>query len=114
MSVTIERLGAGDWGLWRSVRLQALADSPEAFGSTLAEWADASEDRWRARMQDVPLNLIARLDHDAVGQVSALLDAGTATAELISMWVGPTARGQGVGDALIDAVTAWSAREAAT
>src|SRR5689334_16815579 len=100
MSVTIERLSADDWELWRAVRLQALADAPAAFGSTLAEWADASEDRWRARVQAVPLNLIARVEHNAVGQVSAVVDTAAGTAELLSMWVAPSARGRGVGDAL--------------
>ncbi|MEO1055292.1 MAG: GNAT family N-acetyltransferase [Actinomycetota bacterium] len=97
-------MGVSDWQEWRSLRLAALADAPDAFGSGLADWADADDDRWRARLRDVPLNVIADLDGEPVGQVSGLAVDVSGAVELISMWVAPNARGLGVGDALIDAV----------
>jgi ribosomal protein S18 acetylase RimI-like enzyme len=114
VTITIHRLGVGDWLVWRSVRLEALADAPAAFGSTLAEWVDAPDDRWRARIRDVPLNLIARLDDRPVGQVGATRTGRPGAVELISMWVSPAARGAGMGDALVDAVISWAASEGAT
>ena len=99
--VTIERVTADEWDLWRPLRLAALADAPEAFGSKLADWTGDgdTEERWRARLDEVPVNLVARLDGEPAGIVSLTEDA-----ELISMWVAPRARGRGVGDALIDAL----------
>jgi ribosomal protein S18 acetylase RimI-like enzyme len=108
VSVTTTRLSLNDWPQWRAIRLQALAEAPAAFGSTLADWIDAPDDRWRTRIRDVPLNVIATLDNNAVGQVSATNNDSTRTAELISMWVSPTARGAGVGDALINTVISWA------
>src|SRR6476660_4862023 len=38
---------ADEWEALREIRLAALADSPDAFGSTLVEERDADEVRWR-------------------------------------------------------------------
>lgn len=65
-------------------------------------------------MRDVPLNVIAMLDNEPVGQVSALNGGSAASVELISMWVAPMARGAGVGDVLIDAVISWAASQGAS
>lgn len=37
--VRIRRLRAGDAALWRDLRLEALANHPEAYGSTHDDWA---------------------------------------------------------------------------
>lgn len=114
MGVTTRTLGIGDWPQWRSLRLEALADAPAAFGSKLCDWIDAPDERWRSRMRDVPLNVIAMLDDEPVGQVSALDGGPAASVELISMWVAPMARSAGVGNVLIDAVISWAASQGAS
>ena len=107
MVITTKRLSIDEWRQWRSLRLAALADAPGAFGSGLADWSDAPDQRWRSRLRDVPLNVIAHLGGEPVGQVSGTAtDAGVV--ELISMWVAPHARGVGVGDALIGSVVSWA------
>ena len=57
MGVTTRALTVEDWQQWRLLRLKALADAPAAFGSGLSEWIDATDERWRSRVRDVPLNL---------------------------------------------------------
>lgn len=93
---------ADDWREWRSLRLRALAEAPDAFGSTLAEWSGAgdTEQRWRDRLDAVPVNLLADDDGGPVGMASVTAVTGR-EAELISMWVAPSARGTGVGIALV-------------
>jgi len=101
--IELRELTPDDWQDWRDLRLAALADAPFAFGSQLADWVDAEESRWRARLE-MPgsLNLIAVLDGTPVGMATGVPDDEEpgATA-LISMWIAPSGRGQGVGDALM-------------
>ncbi|WP_167736530.1 GNAT family N-acetyltransferase [Nocardioides sp. 1609] len=100
------RLGPDDWREFRAVRLAALADSPGAFGSRHADWVDATEDRWRRRLTDVPLTVVARGDLGPVGVVSGT-ESGESV-ELISMWVAPGERGTGLAGRLIDLVVDWA------
>lgn len=107
----IERIGPDDWERFRTVRLASLSDSPAAFGSRHEDWLGAPEERWRSRLTEVPLTLIAQEAGEAVGVVSAHYD-GEHWAELISMWVAPSARGKGTADALISAMVGWAAGQA--
>jgi ribosomal protein S18 acetylase RimI-like enzyme len=106
----VQRLGVDEWQLWRALRVEALTEAPEAFCATLAQWQGPGdvEERWRARLTTVPLNLIAFLDGEPAGIVSATVLDERSVSELISLWVAPAGRGQGVGEALIAAVLAWA------
>ncbi len=110
--ITLSPLSVDDWRLWRDLRIEALREAAYAFGSKLSDWQGPgdTEERWRARLTDVPLNIVARLDGKPVGMVSAI-SPDVKSAELISMWVAPFARGSGVGDALIQAVVSWAERQ---
>lgn len=110
MSVALTRITADEWRAWRDLRLEALREAPYAFGSTLAEWQGAgdTETRWRARLADVPFNLVAYLDGTAAGIASGTAVTADGIVELISMWVAPFARGRGVGDALVTGVVQWA------
>ena len=112
----LRTLEPDDWPLWRELRLRALADAPEAFGSTLAEWQGSGdqEDRWRSRLS-IPgaSDFVVLLDGVAVGMVSGVPGEDPESVELISMWVSPVARGRGVGDHLIQAVERWGAERGA-
>ncbi|TCO49321.1 ribosomal protein S18 acetylase RimI-like enzyme [Kribbella antiqua] len=105
--IELRDIGADDWKLWRELRLAALEEAPYAFGSTLEDWADASEQRWRDRLNTPgAFQVIAHLDGTPAGMAGGLPMDGAA--ELVGMWIAPTGRGRGVGDALIQAVENWA------
>jgi len=107
--IMLRELNDDDWALWRALRQAALTESPDAFGSTIAEWTGAGdlETRWRDRLVSVPCNVIAELDGVPSGMASATTPQD-GEVQLISMWVAPEARGHGVGDALIEALIRWA------
>src|SRR5688500_4714869 len=106
--VRVERLTVDEVPRVRAIRLRALADAPDAFGSTLAEAAARPPEIWAEQLQDLP-TFVAVDDGLDIGMVRCEPDeARVDTATLISMWVAPTARRRGAGDALIDAVIEWA------
>ncbi|HEY9368601.1 GNAT family N-acetyltransferase [Streptomyces sp.] len=104
-----------DWPLWRDVRLAALTDAPHAFKARLDDWSRGGETQWRERLTAPgTYNLVAVLDDSPVGVARGVPRGGAAdVVELRSVWVGPEARGRGVGDRLIEAVEAWALRSEA-
>lgn len=108
--IEVVRVKSDDWRIWRDLRLAALAEAPEAFASTLAEWSGAgdTEQRWRTRLEDVGLNVVVLCDGEATGMVSATAPEGDRPVVLMSMWVAPASRGRGVGDEAIRQVAKWA------
>ena len=104
----IRRLGAHEGLRLRAIRLRSLADAPDAFGSTHDEALARPPDSWSAQLRELP-TFVAVADGEDVGMVRGARDDSRAeTAWLISMWVAPEVRRQGVGEALIDAVVEWA------
>ena len=108
-AVHVRQLQAGEWATLRTVRLAALADAPEAFGSTMARELAFGEAEWRDRAATAP-NFIAWNEDEPVGLVTVICrqnDDGTGSPaewELVSMWVSPDARGSGAADLLVATV----------
>ena len=113
MTIELCRVTADDWATWRPVRLAALADAPDSFGSRLVDWQDAPEHRWRTRLSlpgAVDLLAVDTERDRPVGMASGVPDADDPhRVELVSMWVDPAARGRGVARLLIDEVANWAA-----
>jgi len=107
--VLVREITADDWKLMRDVRLAALAEAPSAFGSTYAREADFTEERWRGRISERSVTFFA---HEKTADAAPAGLAGVyvedSDAELVSMWVRPSARGLGVGAALVEAAAAWA------
>ncbi|TQJ37055.1 GNAT family N-acetyltransferase [Streptomyces sp. SLBN-115] len=111
--IELHVLTVDDWREWRELRLAALAEAPHAFGSTLADWQGDNdrEERWRARLA-IPgsCNVLALLDGEPAGMASGLPGPEEGAVELISLWVCKAARGQGLGDHLVQAIVQWAGR----
>ena len=106
--INIKRLAADEGLRLRTIRLQALADAPDAFGSTYDEAAARPLDSWATQLQEIA-TFVAVVDGEDVGLVRGAHDALQPDAAwLISMWVSPEVRGQGMGEALIDALVEWA------
>ncbi|HEX9095857.1 MAG TPA: GNAT family N-acetyltransferase [Candidatus Dormibacteraeota bacterium] len=106
--LVIRRLAAADWAAFRDVRLAALRDAPEAFGSTASEAEKLDEAEWRRRLEQRAV-FLAEVNSQGAGLAAGIEADQPHEAELISMWVAPGWRGHGVGDRLVDAVLAWAA-----
>jgi GNAT superfamily N-acetyltransferase len=116
----IRRLNPGEAALYRSLRLEALRDSPQAFATTLeAAWArdDAS---WAAQADASAqggdrATFIALQDGQALAMAALYRDAGDpAAGELLQMWVAPPHRGGALSGALLDHLLHWAGRHAFT
>jgi len=102
--ISVRALGEDEWEQYRSVRLSALEESPEAFVATLDEEKAFDEDLWRARMRR-SRRLLAEVDGRPVGVASLgrVSDENPRVAELFGLWVSPAARGTGVATSLVQA-----------
>ena len=113
-AIAIRVLTPDDWALYKDLRLGALAESPEAFGSTLAREQDRSDDDWAARLAGAAgsaadLPLVAVVGGQPAGLAWGRIEAAEPeAAHLYQMWVAPAQRGRGVGQMLLRAVIDWA------
>ena len=101
----IERLPITAWQRLKSLREQAVRDSPDAFGSTLAEILLVSQEQWIEQVEELPTFVACEQVAD-IGMARASFASDSAEAWLISMWVAPDFRGRRVGEQLARAVIA--------
>jgi GNAT superfamily N-acetyltransferase len=95
----------------RAIRLRSLRDAPEAFSATFAESAARSTEAWQRQLRELA-TFIAVADGQDVGVVrGGPHDRFPDAAHLLSLWVAPEARRQGIGLALVDAVIEWARSE---
>lgn len=103
-----------EWTLYRDLRLAALRDAPDAFGSTLAREEPYSDDEWLARLTHGVSSaherpLIAEVDGRPAGLCWARIDPSDPdSAYLYSVWVQPEARRNGVARSLLAAAMHWA------
>ena len=105
-----------EWRVLRDIRLDALRDAPNAFGSTYAEQAASVEADWRRRISrgSTFFAYIPEVNgNEPTGLVGGFQEK-PGTVELVSLWVRPQARGLGVGEALVAAVINWAKARNAT
>jgi GNAT superfamily N-acetyltransferase len=109
--VLVREVTAGDWEAFMDIRLEALRNAPEAFGSTFAREAAFAEADWQRRIARGG-NFLGYLPEVSATEPAGLIGGfqeDPETVELVSMYVRPRARGRGLGEALIATVTDWAA-----
>jgi GNAT superfamily N-acetyltransferase len=112
----IRRIGADEGPRLRDIRLQALADSPMAFGSTLAREEAYPEALWRERSAngaagDKSVTFVAEHDDCLVAMATGLAadpDHDAAGPMMVGVFVAGTARRQGIGAQLVEKVIEWA------
>jgi len=109
----IDRLSPPDDQRSRSIRLRALQDAPDSFGSTFAAEVTFTQEDWRRRLErSDAVTFVASEEGDDTGIVVGVADPEhPGEAVLVSMWVAPETRGRRVGEALVQAVIDWARSE---
>jgi len=115
---SVRRMAPDDWRLYRYLRVRALGDAPDAFGSTLEAALARADADWvhkLANPDDLELPLVAEVAGVPVGLVWGTIELSDPyTSHLFQMWVVPAFRGRGVGRMLLDAMVDWARRRGAT
>lgn len=105
-NIEIISLKPEDWKQYRDLRLRALKEDPQAFGSTYEDSVKYSDEYWQQRLEDT-LNkntqwlVFARLNGVLVGMVGAFAEKEPDNAHVIAVYVTPDARGKGISKMLM-------------
>ncbi len=103
ISLPVER-----WPEFRALRLEALRDSPQAFGSSYASDAAYPDEHWMGRLREAAAGrsvaLFAEDAGELAGMIGAFFEAGPEVANVIAVYVRPAYRERGVGKLLVNAV----------
>ena len=111
----IRRIRPDEWRELRDLRLRALRDTPDAFGSTYEQEAAEPDQAWRDWAVDgaeggASFWAFAADEDERIGGMAfgsrhwQVEDA----MGLFAMWVDPAFRGQGLGRRLAEAVIDWA------
>lgn len=93
-----------DWRQVRRMRLAALQDTPDAFGSTFEDEVHRLPEWWSERLRSSGSTTFIAVEPEESGM--AVLGPFRSPPEcgLFAVWVAPAHRGLGVGDALMKSV----------
>lgn len=112
--ISVRPVQAHEWRTYQALRLSALRDSPDAFGSTYELEAAHADHFWMERVQAASLSdtdfvLLAEKEGQACGLIWCQLSAAeSGTADIYQMCVAPSARGLRAGYALLEATVKWA------
>ncbi len=112
--LTIRRFEAREWQTYRELRLRALLESPDAFGSTYDVESGRADAEWARRIEvgarvKTELPLVAWVDGMAIGLAWGRVQEVEAEAvHVYQVWVAPEHRGRGVGRLLLNTIVDWA------
>ncbi len=111
---SIRPIESHEWRMYRDLRLRSLADSPDAFGTTLAQARERSEEQWSSQLASgaasrSELPLLAVVNGQPGGLAWAKIESSEREkADLYQMWVAPDYRKTGAGRMLLAAGITWA------
>lgn len=99
----VKRLTEDDWRQLARIRLRSMTEDHPVLGSVAREQG-FKEGHWRMRLRGGAW-YVATHKRRTVGLVSVLQEPGSPAEErhVMGLWVAPEARGQGAGEALLEA-----------
>ncbi len=106
-----KRLQPAGWERYRSLRLRALKEAPDAFWMTLAEEQDFTDERWQERLASAATFVASGEGRDVGVVTGAAYEGRPGCAGLFGMWVAPEARGTGAAGLLVEEVITWARSE---
>ncbi len=109
--VEIIELPPEEWQRYREIRLEALREEPQAFGSSFAEMELKPDTFWQERLADALLGgkswlWFAQQGERLIGMIGAFFDEAQQAAHIVSVYVTKEERGKGVGKALMERILA--------
>lgn len=113
-------LAPENWAEYKSLRLNALKESPDSFGSTYEREAAFSDVEWIERLRAnfegmISLPLVAEIDGDLVGLAWGVIHhSDEKLAHIYKMWVSPEARGKGIAMSFLNELKIWALSNSCT
>ena len=108
MTENIRRLTSEDWIIWKELRLEALYNHPEAFGSSFEEESIWLDDKFQNSLKNNAIFGVFS-DGDLIGSAGFFQLNRLKTMHRGSLWtmyIKPNYRGHGLADQLVEAVIA--------
>ena len=111
--ITCRRATPDDLSLFREIRVQALQESPEAFGSTYASALARDTASWQEQLDatvsgDTRDTQFAFDGSNCAGIAALYREPDAPHGDLLMMWVPPAYRGTEAAPTLINALIAWA------
>lgn len=111
----IRQLGPEDAAEYRTLRIEALTNDPDAFGATLQDALDAPLQKTVSRLSDKAAATFGAFDEGKlVGNVTLAMDTGTKTrhrGSVYAVYVTPSARGKGVARRLLETLIGFAKQQ---
>lgn len=103
-----------NWAEYKLIRLSALKESPDSFGSTYEKEVEFSDAEWIGRLKVnfegmISLPLVAEIDGVLVGLAWGVIHhSDDKVAHIYQMWVSPEARGNGIAMSFLNELKMWA------
>lgn len=104
----VRRLTVDDWQANRAIRLEALAECPGNYFTSLAEAQARGDDQWRGMLMSATLTVFGLFDGDALAGIIAINREDGGTATLAMSYIRPEWREQGHSRLLYQARLDWA------